>query len=255
MGTSGVGLWGSDIGGFFELGATALNTELLNRWIAFGGLSVIMRNEKDGIRIPDKARPQLWDAAHLPIWRRYAKLHTQLYPYIRAAVAEYHATGMPVMRHHALTHPDDSQAVARDDQYMFGPDLLIAPVYVAGATTRELYLPQGRWIEWWRAVEYRVTDGDFVLREAPVIEGGRSITVAAPIEQIPIFVRAGARIPLLQHGMHLAVSALVQLRARRVDRRGVPRRSRSNDDHVAHAHGSATPRSRRLTGSTDRRCS
>lgn len=198
MGTSGVGLWGSDIGGFFALGFTSLSPELLDRWIAFGGLSVIMRSQKDGIAIPSKTRPQLWDAAHLPVWRRYAKLHTQLYPYIRAAVAEYHATGMPVMRHHLLTHPQDANSVARDDQYLFGPDLLVAPVYVEGATERELYLPPGRWIEWWRAVDYVEATGDFVLKASPtVIEGGRSITVNAPRAEIPIFVRAGARIPLL----------------------------------------------------------
>jgi alpha-glucosidase (family GH31 glycosyl hydrolase) len=198
MGTSGVGLWGSDIGGFFALGFTALSPELLDRWIAFGGLSVIMRSQKDGIAIPDKTRPQIWDAAHLPVWRRYAKLHTQLYPYVQAAVDEYYATGMPVMRHHALSYPDDAEAMARDDQYLFGPDLLVAPVYVEGATTRELYLPAGRWIEFWRAVDYIESSGDFVLRtDAAVIEGGRSITVDAPITEIPIFVRAGAKIPLL----------------------------------------------------------
>ena len=198
MGTSGVGLWGSDIGGFFALGRTALSGEMLNRWIAFGGLSVVMRSQKDGIAIPAKTRPQLWDVAHLPIWRRYAKLHTQLYPYIRDAVAEYRATGMPVMRHHLLSDPQDAMARARDDQYRFGPDLLVAPVYVAGATTRELYLPAGRWVEFWRAVEYVEASGDFRLRaDARSIEGGRSITVDAPIEEIPLFVRAGARIPLL----------------------------------------------------------
>ncbi len=197
IGTSGVGLWGSDIGGFFALGFAELTPELLDRWIAFGALSVLMRNQKDGIAIPPKARPQLWEPAHLPIWRRYAKLHTQLYPYVGAAVAEYHATGMPVMRHHVLTHPDDPRAVERDDQYMFGPDLLVAPVYVEGANTRELYLPPGRWLEWWKAIEYRDSDGDFVIRDAPVVEGGRSITVDAPIDEIPMFVRAGARIPKL----------------------------------------------------------
>ncbi len=219
MGTSGVGLWGSDIGGFFALGFSALTPELLNRWIAFGGLSVVMRSQKDGIAIPPKSRPQPWDPAHLPIWRRYAKLHTQLYPYIRAAVDEYHASGMPVMRHHVLTYPDDTQAIARDDQYMFGPDLLVAPVYNAGATTRELYLPPGRWLEWWRAVEYRESDGSFMRRDAPVVEGGRLVTVDAPIEQIPMFVRAGARIPLLPADVftladHGSNPAIVHLRDR-----------------------------------------
>jgi sulfoquinovosidase len=198
MGLSGVALWGSDIGGFFALGQTALTPELLDRWIAFGALSTIMRNQRNGIALPPKSRPQPWDAAHLPVWRRYSKLHTQLYPYIAAAVDEYDETGMPVMRHHALTHPDDPQAVARDDQYMFGPDLLVAPVYVAGAVARELYLPAGRWVEFWRAVDYVEATGDFVVRgDAAAVEGGRVVTVDAPLAEIPIFVRAGARIPML----------------------------------------------------------
>jgi alpha-glucosidase (family GH31 glycosyl hydrolase) len=197
IGTSGVGIWGSDIGGFFALGFTALNDELLDRWTAFGALSVVMRSQKDGFALPDRTRPQLWDAAHLPVWRRYAKLHTQLYPYIRAAADEYYATGMPIMRHHALTHPDDPQAIARDDQYMFGPDILVAPVYIEGAAQRELYLPAGKWIEWWRAVSYNQSDGSFKLTNPVVIEGGRSITVDAPLDEIPLFVRAGAAIPML----------------------------------------------------------
>ena len=198
MGTSGVGFWGSDIGGFFALGSNHLTDELLDRWIAFGAMSVVMRNEKDGIAIPAKARPQPWDPAHLPVWRRFAKLHTQLYPYIRAAADAYDMTGMPIMRHHVLTHPDDPEAVARDDQYMFGPDLLVAPVFEAGATERELYLPAGRWVDFWQSVHYDEATGGFSIQDPVVIiEGGRSVTVAAPLDEIPLFVRAGAQIPML----------------------------------------------------------
>jgi alpha-glucosidase len=197
MGTSGVGIWGSDIGGFFALGTRALSGELLDRWIAFGGLSVVMRNQKDGIANPPKTRPQLWDTAHLPIWRRYAKLHTQLYPYLRAAAEEYFETGMPVMRHHLLTHPDDAAAIARDDQYMFGPDLLVAPVHVAGATTRALYLPAGTWIDWWRSVGYVEGDGSFALGAVQTHAGGQAVTVPAPIDEIPILVAAGAVLVML----------------------------------------------------------
>jgi alpha-glucosidase len=198
MGTSGVGIWGSDIGGFFALGNNALSDELLDRWIAFGALSVVMRSQKNGFALPEKERPQPWDEMHLPIWRKFAKLHTQLYPYLRAAADEYFATGMPLMRHHALSHPGDPQAAAYDDQYMFGPDLLVAPVYVEGATQRELYLPQGEWIDFWRAVRYEQATGDFAISGSPqVLEGGRTITVDAPLDEIPMFVRAGATIPLL----------------------------------------------------------
>ena len=198
IGTSGVALWGSDIGGFFAIGSTHLTDELLDRWIAFGGLSVVMRNQLNGIAIPQKPRPQPWDPAHLPVWRKFAKLHTQLYPYIRAAADVYYATGMPIMRHHVLTHPDDPQAVARDDQYMFGPDLLVAPVFEAGATERELYLPAGRWVDFWRSIHYEEATGEFSITDPVVIvEGGRSVTVPAPLGEIPLLVRAGAHIPML----------------------------------------------------------
>jgi alpha-glucosidase len=197
MGTSGVGIWGSDIGGFFALQARALSAELFDRWIAFGGFSVVMRSQKDGIALPPKPRPQPWDAAHLPIWRRYAKLHTQLYPYLQAAAEEYYATGMPVMRHHILTHPGDAAAVARDDQYMFGPHLLVAPVYMAGALEREIYLPAGTWIDWWRSVAYVEADGSFDLGAVQAHAGGKPLTVPAPIEEIPLMVEAGAVLVML----------------------------------------------------------
>lgn len=197
LGTSGVAIWGSDIGGFMSLLGRELDDELLDRWVAFGAMSVVMRTQHSGVRFPDYVRPQVWDEAHLPVWRRYAKLHTQLYPYLQAAAETYYDTGRPVMRHHVLTHPDDPRAVARDDQYLFGPDLLVAPVLEAGATERELHLPAGRWVEWWRSVAYGEAGGTFDLGAAVMHEGGASVTVAAPLDEIPLFVRAGAVIPML----------------------------------------------------------
>jgi alpha-glucosidase (family GH31 glycosyl hydrolase) len=197
MGASGVGIWGSDIGGFFSLLSRQLTDEMFDRWIAFGGLSVVMRSEKNGVQVPEYDRPQPWDEDHRPVWRLYSKLHTQLYPYIQAAAEHYYATGTPVMRHHVLTHPDDAEATGRDDQYMFGPDILVAPVYAEGATERELYLPEGKWIEWWRSVSYGEEGGTFTLGAAVLHDGLRVLTVAAPIREIPVFVQAGAVIPML----------------------------------------------------------
>ena len=197
MGTSGVAIWGSDIGGFFALFGRFLTDEMFDRWVAFGGFSVVMRSQKNGVAITPHDRPQPWDPDHQPLWRRYSKLHTQLYPYLQAAAENYYATGMPIMRHHVLTHPTDLEATTRDDQYMFGPDLLVAPVYVEGATERELYLPEGQWVEWWRSVGYGEEGGTFTLGAATTHEGGASVTVDAPIEEIPVFVRAGAIVPLL----------------------------------------------------------
>lgn len=197
MGTSGVGIWGSDIGGFFALGFTELTPENLDRWVQFGAFSTVMRTQANGFQLPERTRPQIWDAAHLPLWRRYAKLHTQLWPYVQAAVEQYYATGLPVMRHHTLTHPGDALAIARDDQYLFGPDLLVAPVYVDGATERELYLPAGEWVDAWRSLEYREADGSFHIKNVTLLAGARSVTLPAPRAEIPFLIRAGSVIPLL----------------------------------------------------------
>jgi alpha-glucosidase len=197
MGTSGVGIWGSDIGGFFSLFGRELDDELFDRWIAYGGLSVVMRSQRSGVRFPDYERPQPWDEAHQPVWRLYSKLHTQLYPYLQAAAEEYYATGRPIMQHHVLTHPADAVATGRDDQYMFGPSILVAPVYIEGATDRELYLPEGTWVEWWRTVAYGEEGGTFTLGATVLHDGMQEVSVGAPIREIPMFVEAGAVVAML----------------------------------------------------------
>jgi sulfoquinovosidase len=198
MGQSGVSLWGSAIGGFFSIARPELTPELLIRWIQLGAASGIMRTEANGAAIPPKGRrPQIFDDDVLPVWRRYAKLRTQLYPYLAAAESEYDATGMPIMRHLSLVHPDDAEAVGRDDEFMFGPDLLVAPVTRPGVTKRKLYLPRGRWLDLWRSVAYRPQDGSLLLGRAAPLLGGRQVEVPAPLEELPTMVRAGAVLPLL----------------------------------------------------------
>jgi hypothetical protein len=80
---------------------------------------------------------------------------------------------------------------------MFGPDLLAAPVHQPGQTQRDVYLPSGRWIDFWSALTYQETDGALQLRRAPILSGGRSVSVPAPLEQLPLMVRVGAIVPLL----------------------------------------------------------
>lgn len=197
MGTSGVAIWGSDIGGFFAMFGRSLDDDLFDRWIAYGALSVVMRSQRNGVQFPSYDRPQPWDEEHQPIWRMYSKLHTQLYPYVQAAAENYYATGRPIMQHHVLTHPGDAEATGRDDQYMFGPDILVAPVYIEDATDRELYLPEGQWVEWWRSVSYAEEGGTFGLKALVMHAGSQRVTVSAPIPEIPMFVEAGAIVPLL----------------------------------------------------------
>jgi alpha-glucosidase (family GH31 glycosyl hydrolase) len=147
MGLSGVSRWGSDIGGFFSLLGPQLTDELLIRWVQLGAVSGVMRTQRDGISIPAYRRPQVEDAAQIDNWRRYTKLRTQLYPYIEAADGEYRRSGLPIMRHLVLAYPDDAAAADREDEFLFGPDLLVAPVLTPGATASEAYLPAGAWVD------------------------------------------------------------------------------------------------------------
>jgi alpha-glucosidase len=197
IGTSGISRWGSDIGGFFSLTQGRLTSELLTRWVELGAVSGVMRTEANGVNLQGYKRPQIFDPDQLPIWRRYAKLRTQLYPYLLAADGEYRRTGMPLMRQLGLVDPGDPTASALDDEFMFGPDLLAAPVHEPGQTSRGLYLPAGRWIDFWKAISYRDADGSFRLRKAKTLKGRRSVMVPAPLEQLPMMVRAGAILPLL----------------------------------------------------------
>ncbi|CAB4861471.1 MAG: hypothetical protein F2799_01000 [Actinobacteria bacterium] len=199
MGLSGVSLWGSDIGGYFSLSSSValLSEELLKRWVEVGFASGVMRNETDGVTASYVPRPQVTGTAVLPIWTKYSKLRTQMYPYLAAAQKQYDATGMPMMRALMLNWPKDAKAIAADDEYQFGPDLLVAPVLAAGATTRKAYLPSGSWVDLWRSARMNPSTGALEPTGSTVLAGGADRTVAAPIDQIPLFVKAGAAIPLI----------------------------------------------------------
>jgi alpha-glucosidase (family GH31 glycosyl hydrolase) len=192
IGMSGVSRWGSDIGGYDTIADDPqLTPELLKRWIEFGAVSGVMRTKLSGIAIPSYTRPQIFDDDIVAVWRKYAKLHTQLYPYLRGADAQYRATGMPLMRAPALIEPG---APATDDAFGFGDALFAAPVVAAGQSTRVVRLPQGHWSQ---GLAYRVKGGAWVAKRAKALRGGRTVRVGAAIDELPLFVRAGALIPLL----------------------------------------------------------
>jgi alpha-glucosidase (family GH31 glycosyl hydrolase) len=197
MGFSGIAVWGSDVGGFFALGTRALTAEMLVRWVQFGAVSGVMRTQHNGFALPAKTRPQIYDDDQIGNWKRYAKLRTQLYPYVAAALDTYRRTGLPLMRHLALVHPEDAAGMRRDDQFLFGADLLAAPVLAPGATTRSVHVPPGEWIDLWRAGRWDSAAGAFVLGAAIVVPGAREMTIPAPREELPLLVRAGAVLPLL----------------------------------------------------------
>ncbi len=197
-GTSGISMWSSDTGGFFALGLNELSEELLARWVGFSTWTPTLRTRVDGVAVPPKDRPQVFTDPVLPLFRKGASLHQQLLPYLEAATSTYETTGMPVMRHHVLTHPDDGALVSRDDQYMLGPDLLVAPVVDEGTTTRSLRLPTGDWVELERSWRFDPDgEGGLALTTPRVHAGGGELTVDAPVDEVPVFARRGALLPLL----------------------------------------------------------
>jgi len=199
IGLSGIAYWGSDIGGFHAIVNPRTDDELNARWLEFGAFSGVMRTQANGLSFFSSRadRSQVWHPAVLPIWRRFAKLRTQLLPYIEAASRVYQRRGLPLTRHLALAYPEDARAVAQQEQFMFGPDLLVAPVIEPGARERTLYLPPGRWVDVWRSASFGERRGVLRLGRADLVRGGGEVTVPAPLGQIPLMARAGTVLPLL----------------------------------------------------------
>jgi alpha-D-xyloside xylohydrolase len=115
----------------------------------------------------------------LDIYRKYAVLHMSLFPYRYAAAQEAAKDGMPLMRALVLNYQDDARARAAKDEYLFGPDFLVAPVIDEG-TQRAVYLPAGEWVDYWTG-----------KKDA----GGKVVVADAPVDSIPVWARAGAVIP------------------------------------------------------------
>ena len=199
IGLTGVAYWGSDIGGFHAVANPRTSDELNIRWLQFGAVSGVMRTQANGLSlISSRAdRSQVWSPDVYPVWRRYAKLRTQLLPYLEAASRDYQRTGMPIMRQLALAYPDDRQAVRSQTEFLFGPDLFAAPVTRSGARTRSFHLPAGRWVDLWRSLEYRRGPGSFEPIRPRVIRGGGEVTLPAPLDELPLLARAGTLLPLL----------------------------------------------------------
>jgi alpha-glucosidase/alpha-D-xyloside xylohydrolase len=116
-----------------------------------------------------------------PICRKYAELRYKLIPYTYTLAAEARDSGLPMMRAMWLHYPADERARGLGSQYLWGRDLLVAPVFTKGATTRDVYLPAGDWYDWWTG---------------EMVAGGKSIERKVDLETMPLFARAGAIVPI-----------------------------------------------------------
>lgn len=194
MGMAGIPWWTSDIGGFLGGNITDPHfKELLVRWFAWGAFCPVFRMH--GERSPWYEREQefingvrqltsgqdneVWSFGedNYEILKKYLFIRERLRPYIRDCMKAASESGAPVMRPLFYDFPEDKDSWEIEDAYMFGPDLLVAPVMEEGVTERSVYLPKGAaWKDAYTKKTY---------------EGGQRVTVPAPIDIIPVFMRDG----------------------------------------------------------------
>jgi alpha-D-xyloside xylohydrolase len=194
IGLSGIPWWTTDIGGFFggEVGSEAFR-ELLVRWFQYGTFCPLFRLhgwrdsslENPEASDPTKGGPnEVWSYGGkvYEILREYLFLRERLRPYIMEQMQMAADRGTPPMRPLFFDFPDDEAAAEVDDQFLFGPDLLVAPVLDSKATRRAVYLPAGAtWTDAWSGETH---------------SGGQTVTVPAPLERIPLFLRNGRQLPI-----------------------------------------------------------
>jgi len=184
-GLSGAPFWGSDISGYACVFDPPPDKEVYLRWVELGALSSDMHDENACSGKPASAPPKwnVWsDAETTKVYGDYARLHTRLFPYIYAAAREATERGTPVIRHPLLMHPGEPAVAGVELEYYFGPSLYVAPVVRRGALSRTFWLPPGTWVDWWTM--------------APVA-GGQTVTRDAPLDLIPLYLRAGGVVAML----------------------------------------------------------
>ena len=176
---SGWPYWGPDIGGFLDGDDHGdRDQELWDRWVELGALSPTMRDMLGAQVDPLGVQS---DPATLAVFRGYALLHRALTPYLADLAARTGGSGQPLMRPLWLQDPSDPTAWTIENQYLLGPDVLVAPVVTAGTTRTAVYLPAGRWRDFWTGREHL---------------GRTWVTVDAPGPRIPLFVRVGSPVAL-----------------------------------------------------------
>ncbi len=192
MGIAGIPWWTTDIGGFHGGDPNdARFRELFARWFEWGAFCPVMRLHGDreprqpqygttgGASCCSGAANEVWSYGEevYGICKKYMELREKMRPYTRKAMQEAHEKGTPVMRTLFYMYPDDPMCWEIEDEYFYGPDILVAPILYAGQFSRSVYLPDGEdWVEYASGKEYK---------------GGQSVEADAPLDIIPIFFRKG----------------------------------------------------------------
>ena len=180
--SAGMGLvpfWTTDISGYCgDITDYDEFAELYVRWLQFGVFNPLSRAHHEG---NNAVEPWLFGEEAEKISKNAIELKYQLHPYIYTYAREAYDTGMPIMRALVLEYPEDENTYDEDEEFLLGKEFLIAPVVEEGATTKEVYLPEGDWADY--------------NNPKNVYEGEQEIEVDAPLDVIPMFVKKGAIIP------------------------------------------------------------
>lgn len=190
MSMCGIPWWNTDIGGFYGGDTTTEEfRELIVRWFQYGLFCPVMRvhgvrqgqDPTRDIKEPSGADNEVWSFGekNTPILTDLVNLRYRLIPYISKQMDTASRTGIPVMRPMFLEYPDDSVCYDTGDQYMFGDDILFAPITTQGQTERSVYLPAGKWV---------------LSKDRSVYEGGRFVNVEAQINEFIAFIKEGAEV-------------------------------------------------------------
>jgi alpha-glucosidase len=182
MGLSGVAFVGCDVGGF----AGNTTAELFTRWIQVGILYPLMRAHSAMGTV--RREPWVYGEEVEDICRKYIQLRYRLTPYLYTLFQEAATTGAPILRPLLYEYFNDPKVYELHDQVLLGSSILAAPICRPGVEARSVYLPDGVWYDWWTGEKSR---------------GGRYILAHAPLEVMPLYVRAGSIIPLYPVCQHL----------------------------------------------------
>ena len=181
LGMTGFPYFGSDIGGYTSTGTTPTTRELFFRWTTLGALSPVMRTHHG------RSAMDNWQWDHDPPttdhFARWARVHQQLFPYLRALADAASITGAPMMRAMAYDHPSFEPGWSITDQFTLGPDIFVAPIVTQGATSRMVSLPPGRYHP--------------LLGGTAITSTGAAMSIDAPVTEIPAFVPEGSMIVAL----------------------------------------------------------
>ena len=174
LGMCGMSFCGTDVGGF----SFDCTGELLSRWVQVGCFTPLFRNHSCANSRDQE--PWAFDEETLNINRKYIKLRYKLLPYLYDLMWKGEKTGLPIMRPLVLHYSNDKNVHEINDQFLFGENILVAPILEQGKKYRTVYLPEGQWIDYWTK--------DF-------INGKQIIIKHAPLDTCPIYIKVGSIIP------------------------------------------------------------